>query len=200
MRKHIKVYSVITSAILIVMGGTFGCEDHPAAEPRVGMCYYMQPGEYAYVFCTQPTTNSVFCPYELIKEHAGDIKYVRSGKLATYKDQATCKDDMDTVLDEYSQTGDLEPGPLSDEMGSGGLTTGGGTTNGGSAGCSTTKEQLDAKCMKKPVDVYDNCTLECNPVCVYVDGCNCGIQAYCDSVEPKCLALKAIGCTCSWCP
>jgi hypothetical protein len=186
--------------ILFVASPLLGCEETaPEQEARVGMCYFWQPGEYMYVFCTGPTSDAHICTYEKIQSEAEGKDYRSSGTLGRYEDMATCTRDRQAVLDAYEESGNPEPGPLSNEM-SGGSTNGGGSTSGGGVGCSNTSAQLNAKCMKEQKDVYDNCTLECNPVCVYVDGCNCGISSYCSGIAPKCAALKAIGCSCSWCP
>jgi len=197
-RKHF--FGLTLVSIIVAGSALLGCSGEDP-KTTVGMCYFYIGGDASpsiqgmFTFCTTPQESNPPCNNQTIGAQTNNNRYVtKQGQVATYDDQGTCESDLDAVSDNYSSTGTLSPGPKSNE--SRGGSNGGGTP----AGCSTTQDALDAKCMKEPKDVYDNCTLECNPVCVYVDGCNCGIQGYCDSIEPKCLALKAIGCTCSWCP
>jgi hypothetical protein len=204
MKQSIKSSCSFALSIAIIGFLFVSCGSGDDQKKTVGMCHvYMDTPEGAYmihgtqIFCTSPTTDSPECTDSAISQQYGSTTYATdSGQIGTYDDYQTCEDDLDAV----AASGDLSPGPNSNENGGSSDSSGSGNDSYGSAGCSTTTEQLESKCMKEPSDVYDNCTLECNPVCVFADGCSCGIPEYCDSIAPKCDALKNIGCTCSWCP
>lgn len=173
-----------------------GCESGDAGdagEPKYVMCavYTSSSKDKVSLTCQQGTSDHE--SYEICGDYHGEAMAIGS-----YKTDTVCKSDKQEVVDTFSRTGELERGSHAQgEAGAEGSSSGGSSS--GNVGCSTTESALKSKCVKPKSGVVDNCVYECEAVCVEKDGCNCGIQEYCDGVRAACAAFKGTGCKCSWC-
>ncbi len=104
----------------VILLGCLGSEEEEE-ETYGEMCVHHIEGENAI---------EVFC-----QGRRGACTEWGDSTLAHYDDVDNCQADIDDVVDHYSQTGEIRPGPGSHQMGGGGSTGGGGaTTNGGTSG------------------------------------------------------------------